>query len=74
MDTIILTRYGEPSKYDYSPYGSICKVIKATSEEFDIFVQLSYDEEHPQWNFVESSKSITNKELLTKVKKIINES
>jgi hypothetical protein len=48
----ILIRYGEPSKYDHGPYGTICKVIKATNEMCDVFVQLSLDESMPAWSFL----------------------
>lgn len=48
----ILVRYGEPGKYDHGPYGTICKVIKASSEKCDVFVQLSPDESMPTWSFL----------------------
>ena len=72
MSNVILIRYGEPSKYDHGPYGSICKVIKAMEEKNDIYVQLSTEESMPQWSFVGSFAPQSDEEITAQIQEILN--
>ena len=47
---IRIIRFGEPSKLDHAPYGTECKVTR--SKEFDIYIQMSQNEENPNWMFI----------------------
>jgi hypothetical protein len=68
----ILVRYGEPSKYDHGPYGAICKVIKAATEQFDIYVQLSQHESNPQWHFVGAFAIAPDDVIIQRVQELLN--
>jgi len=48
MERII--RFGEPSKLDHAPYGTECKVTRY--KEFDIYIQISQNEDSPNWIFI----------------------
>jgi len=48
----MLIRCGEPSKYDHSPYGTICKSVKMVDDKFEIYVQISDDDSSPIWEKV----------------------
>lgn len=73
MNNVILIRYGEPSKYDHAVYGTICKVVKAHEPMFDIFVQLSQDEEAPLWNYVGAFDFGKDSDITNQVKKFLNQ-
>lgn len=45
----ILLRHSQPNSYDHAPLKTYCKVIKA-DESFDLYIQLSGDEENPIWH------------------------
>ncbi len=61
MSINIIERFGEPSKMDSAPYGYVCKVTKKSST--DLYVQLSHNEESPNWNYLGNfdSDDIENK-------------
>ncbi len=44
-----IVRYGAPGQYDQSPYGAACKSMEADSTRYELFLQLSQDEDHPRW-------------------------
>lgn len=71
MTNIILTRYGEPSKYDHGPFGSICKVIKAVSSKYDVYVQVNNDEENPTWHLIGSFSDQTDDDLIDQVNQML---
>jgi hypothetical protein len=64
----ILIRYGEPGKYDHGPYGTICKVIKGTTETCHVYVQLSLDESVPLWSFLGEFPLDNDAKILSHVK------
>lgn len=48
----MIVRYGPPSKMDYAPFGSLCKVTNS-SDKVEIYKQISHDEENPSWILVD---------------------
>lgn len=71
MPENMLIRHGEPSKYDYSPFGTICKCIKTLNDEFEIYVQMSNDEESPQWERLGIFSSSSEHTIQEEVNKMI---
>ena len=50
-ETLIITRYEEPSIMDDLPYGTACKVL--LGDKFDLYCQISKHEgEKPNWLFI----------------------
>jgi len=49
----ILNRYGKPGRYDMVPYGTLCKVSSGDSGEFEVYRQISEDENVPLWELQE---------------------
>lgn len=45
-----INRFGEPGKMDHAPYGTECKVTK--HKDFDLYIQMSKNEENPNWVFI----------------------
>lgn len=72
MPENMLIRHGEPSKYDHSPYGTICKSVRALSDEFEIYVQLSNDESVPSWEMVGIFTKGTEHAIQEEVQRLIN--
>lgn len=72
MANSFLVRYGEPGKYDHSPYGTICKVIKGVSDICHIYVQLSRDETDPSWSFVGAFDLDKDENILKTVNDILD--
>jgi len=64
----MLIRCGEPSKYDHAPCGSICKVTKPTSEDFELYIQIGADESDPCWEKIGDFTAAT---VLDAVEKIV---
>jgi hypothetical protein len=54
----ILHRFGEPNKFDQSPYGTLCKV--RNGESYTVYRQISHDSENPEWVLVEFPEEIEN--------------
>lgn len=44
----MIVRFGPPSKMDYAPYHSICKVANS-GDTVEFFLQISHDDENPNW-------------------------
>lgn len=66
-----LNRYGQPSPLDQAPFGTHCKVIK--QKEFEIYVQMSHNEEYPNWIIVGTfPKEISNIELINELQNFNN--
>ena len=66
MDHMQICRSEEPTKNDTAQQYTICKVCNG--DFFDIYVQLSKDEEHPNWLFIgtflmSTPDSVVNKEI-----------
>jgi hypothetical protein len=49
-----IIRHSAPSDLDQNPYGTICKVIEHHDDNYDIYLQVSEDEEAPQWELLGS--------------------
>lgn len=63
----IVTRFGEPTKMDTARYGTICRV-SSSPESFDIYLQISHDEENPTWMSMGTYSSLlSDEELYNKV-------
>lgn len=45
----MIQRYGAPSKYDQSPYGTLCKSGREGSDVFAVYIQMSENDELPHW-------------------------
>lgn len=48
----MLIRHGEPSNLDQAPYGTLCKSVKTLCDTFEVYVQISENEEIPCWEKV----------------------
>lgn len=46
----MLKRFGLPSKLDESPQGTKLRVDHG--ETFDLYIQISHDEQNPHWEFI----------------------
>jgi hypothetical protein len=57
METLI--RYSKPSKLDQAPYGTQCKVISALTADYDLYQQMSMDEQRPFWQQIDTYKKPT---------------
>ncbi len=68
----MLIRTGEPSKYDQSPFGTICKRVKTMDDTFEIYVQLSEDDSVPCWEKVGIFSSETNDKIQEEVERIVS--
>lgn len=68
----LIIRSSKPSKHDQLIYASICKTIKALSDEFDIYVQMSHDEKNPQWEKVGTFSPETNDLVIDEINKLLN--
>lgn len=67
----IVTRFGEPGKMDTAQFGTICRV-SSTPETFDIYLQISHDEEEPNWTYMGPySSSVTDTYIYSDVHKIL---
>jgi len=67
----IVTRFGEPSKMDTAKFGTICRV-SCTPESFDIYLQISHNEEDPNWTYMGAYSSlISDTELYNNVHKTL---
>lgn len=49
-------RYGEPSKMDMAKQGTECWVLNKTTYEYDVYQQVSTNEESPIWEFIGTKK------------------
>lgn len=69
---MFIIRSGPPSKYDECRYGSVCKSIKSMHDEFEIHVQISHDEQHPQWESVGIFSTKTKDLVAGEINKILS--
>lgn len=53
----MIERYGVPSKHDQLPYGTSCKVINHSHDEYDLYLQVGEDEDDPKWELLETFNS-----------------
>jgi hypothetical protein len=58
---LILTRRSQPGELDQHPYGTACKVN--IHETHDIYIQISEDEEHPNWELLGNFNLTSDHEL-----------
>lgn len=67
----IVTRFGAPGKMDTAPFGTACRVSSAP-EAFDIYLQISHDEEEPNWTFIGTYDSqLSADDLHTEINRIL---
>lgn len=49
MSRDVLIRHGVPTKYDHAAYGTYCKSVNTIGDGFELFIQLSHEEDDPNW-------------------------
>lgn len=52
MKLPVLIRHSKPTKYDQAPQGSTCKVLKVLCVEYELYKQISSDDENPYWELI----------------------
>jgi hypothetical protein len=50
----MLIRHSPPGKLDHAAYGTQCKVVTSLSGDYDLYQQISMQEEDPVWEFMEA--------------------
>jgi len=60
-----ITRFGEPTKMDTAKFKTICRV-SSSPESFDIYLQISHDEEKPYWTYMGAYSSQMSDEHIFK--------
>ncbi len=68
----MLIRAGEPSKYDQSPYGTLCKKVKTLNDNFEIYIQTSKDDCNPCWEKIGVFSQKTERLILKEVARILS--
>lgn len=68
----VLVRTGEPSKYDQSPYGTLCKKVKMMSDVFEMYIQMNKDDCNPRWEKVGIFSPETENLAIVEVNRILN--
>lgn len=48
---MIVVRHSEPTILDALPFGSQCRVPRSNKLSYDLYVQISRDEENPKWEY-----------------------
>ena len=72
VSTMILHRFGQPSKQDSAPYGSICVVKCTTQNLVSLYIQLGHDEQDVRWEYMGEFKSdITDNEIVQQKLKVL---
>lgn len=56
MEQPVLIRHGAPTKYDEATLGTMCKVMDASGEKYDLWIQYSADETNPRWEYMGNFK------------------
>jgi len=67
----MLVRHDEPGKYDQAPQGTLCKSLKVHSVEFDIYMQISSQEDNPHWELVGRFRPETEHRIKDEIKRKI---
>lgn len=60
MDII---RHSAPGKLDQSPLGTNCKVMLPNGQDYELYIQYSADEEHPNWQYLGVIKPMNEKQI-----------
>ena len=68
----MIIRSGEPCKYDQSPYGTVCKRVKPLNEKFEIYVQMSKNENYPQWEKVGIFSQSSEHTIASEVERVLS--
>lgn len=65
---MLILRSGKPSKHDMFPYGTFCKTPHGCMPDtYQIYMQISKDEEKPEWEYIDNfDKNINFDSLLQK--------
>jgi hypothetical protein len=53
----VLQRYGAPHKFDQFPQGTLCRVTVGLDGDFEMYKQVSPDEEKPIWELQDAKNS-----------------
>jgi hypothetical protein len=59
-----IIRHSPPSSLDQNAYGTVCKVIEHRDDNYDIYLQVSENEEIPKWEFLGSYTQHTDLEYI----------
>ncbi len=62
-DGMTLIRRSEPTKFDLAPYGTQYKVFD-NHDNYDLYLQVGYDEDEPKWELLGNFTLKTHPELL----------
>lgn len=65
-DGMTLIRRSEPTKFDLAPYGTQYKVFD-NHDNYDLYLQLSYNEDEPNWELLGNFSTKTHPELLMEI-------
>lgn len=67
---MIVIRHSEPTVLDQLPFKSQCRIPRPNQLSFDLYVQISKDEEKPRWEyggyFLSAEKPETISKLIEK--------
>jgi hypothetical protein len=47
----VLIRHSPPTKLDHAPFGTKCHVVCSLEATYDVYVQMSQQEDNPVWEF-----------------------
>jgi len=73
MKREIIIRHGKPSEYDQFPHLTLCKSMHGLENEFELYMQCAYDENHPRWELMgKYPTEISNETLLDALDTMIN--
>lgn len=61
-----LIRRSEPTKFDLAPYGTQYKVFD-NHDNFDLYLQVGYNEDEPNWDLLGNFNLKTHPELLQEI-------
>jgi hypothetical protein len=48
----VIVRTGKPSQFDQFEYGTLCRVENHHHNDYELYLQVGKDEEHPQWELL----------------------
>jgi hypothetical protein len=68
MESLVIERFGIPTKMDELPYGTQCKVIDHHHDIYSLYVQVSKESE-PNWEFIGMFCSATSKDFINNILK-----
>jgi hypothetical protein len=69
---MLIIRHSKPSKHDVCCYGSVCKSLKVHSDEFDIYVQMSENQDNPNWEKAGTFTPKTEELVTQEINRMLN--